>query len=69
VTLDGGFTTDSALVINAAGVTVKNLAITNFSDAGIVLKQGGGDTLEGNYVGLDYTGTVANGKPHRCFHP
>jgi len=61
VTLDGGFTTDSALVINAAGVTVKNLAITNFSDAGIVLKQGGGDTLEGNYVGLDYTGTVANG--------
>ena len=60
VTLDGGGSVANAFVVDAAGVTIKNLAIGHFSGAGVVLEGGGGDALVGNYIGLDSTGTMAN---------
>ena len=42
---------------------MKNLSIGGFTGEGIVLENAGGDTLQGNYIGLDTTGSVvtANG--------
>ncbi len=61
VTLRGNGSVLNGLVIDAAGVTVQNLSIGGFSGAGVVLEQGGGDTLQGNYIGLDHSGAVAMG--------
>ena len=61
VTLRGNGSVINGLVIDAPGVTVQNLSIGGFSGAGVVLEQGGGDTLQGNYIGLDSSGTMAMG--------
>jgi hypothetical protein len=57
-------TAASGLTIDAGGSTVKDLVINRFatrSGTAIVLENQGGDTLAGNYLGTDVTGTQALG--------
>ena len=52
----------SGLTITGGGSTVKGLAIHSFARDGILLSGGGGNTIEGNYLGPDATGTeLGNG--------
>lgn len=51
----------SGLTITAGSSTVKGLAIYNFTQHGILLETGNGDTIVGNYIGTDASGT-ASGK-------
>lgn len=61
VTLDGTAAGAGAngLTVNAAGVTIKGLAIGNFGGSGIVLGGPGGDAVNRCYIGTDITGKVA----------
>jgi len=52
------------LEIVSGGSTVRGLVINQFSDTGILLRDGGGNIIEGNYVGLDITGTLDRGTGH-----
>jgi len=45
--------------IAAGSSTVHGLAINRFSGNGILLDTNGGDVVQGNYIGTDVTGTVA----------
>jgi hypothetical protein len=45
--------------IAAGSSTVHGLAINRFSSNGILLDTNGGDVVQGNYIGTDVTGTVA----------
>src|SRR6266436_5825965 len=45
--------------IAAGSSTVHGLAINRFSGNGILLDTNGGDVVQGNYIGTDATGTVA----------
>ena len=49
----------NGLVITAGGSIVRGLAIGGFQSAGIVLRSGNGNIIQGNYIGVDATGTVA----------
>ena len=49
------------LNISAGNCTVRGLAINRFSDAGIFLQAGGGNHIEGNFIGTDTTGDLALG--------
>lgn len=49
------------LRITAGNSTLRALAIGNFQQAGVVLAEGDGNVLEGNFLGTDATGTVARG--------
>jgi thiol-disulfide isomerase/thioredoxin len=49
------------LVITAGASTVRGLVINRFQDNAIVLTTGGGNRIEGNYLGTDTTGTAALG--------
>jgi hypothetical protein len=49
----------SGLEIRASGSTVRGLAINQFAKEGIRLFSGGNDTVVGNFLGTDATGTVA----------
>jgi hypothetical protein len=51
----------SGLHITAGSSTVKGMAIYNFTRHGILLETGDGNTVVGNYIGTDATGT-ASGK-------
>ena len=51
--LSGGY----GLNIGAGGSTVKGLVINRYS-SGILMTKGGGNTIEGNYIGLGYSGTT-----------
>src|SRR5262249_17248606 len=61
IELDGTNAGGSGLMIDAGGSTVKVLIINRFSGDGIVLENSGGDTIVGNYIGTDATGTLAQG--------
>ncbi len=66
VVLDGTGAGDGAdgLYITAGQTTVRGLAIVGFDDNGILIEERGGNTIEGNYIGVDATGNiaVANGR-------
>jgi streptogramin lyase len=47
----------NGLNISAANVTVQGLDVVSFGGNGIALTGSGGDTIQGNYVGTDITGT------------
>jgi uncharacterized delta-60 repeat protein len=47
------------LSITAGGTTIRGLVINNFSYAGITLNNGDGNIIQGNYIGIDATGTIA----------
>jgi len=49
----------NGLHITAGGSTVRGLVINRFSEAGIFLPVGTANIIEGNYLGLDYTGTIS----------
>jgi CSLREA domain-containing protein len=51
----------NGLTITAGSSTVKGLAIYDFTNHGILLETGDGNTLQGNYIGTDASGT-ASGK-------
>ena len=51
--VSGGY----GLNIGAGGSTVKGLVINRYS-SGILFTKGGGNTVEGNYIGLGYSGTT-----------
>ncbi len=57
--LAGGST--DGLVITAGGSTVRGIAVNRFGGNGILLTGGGGNLIQGNYLGTDVTGTVALG--------
>ena len=52
-----------ALSIGAGGSTVRGLVINRFG-AGIFISGGGGNHIEGNYIGTDVTGTLALGNQY-----
>jgi hypothetical protein len=49
----------SGLEISAGGSTIRGLAINQFAKDGIRLFSGGNDSVAGNFLGTDPTGTVA----------
>jgi len=58
IELDGdslGF--ESGLVITAGNTTVRGLAIDGFQSSGIVLRSCDNNVIQGNYIGVDATGT------------
>ena len=61
IELDGSQSgNELALSIGAGGSTVRGLVINRFA-GGILLSGGGGNHIEGNYIGTDVTGTMALG--------
>jgi trimeric autotransporter adhesin len=52
---------ESGLTITAGSSTVKGMSIYNFAQHGIHLQTGNGNTIVGNYIGTDASGT-ASGK-------
>lgn len=58
IVLDGnGLSDASGLVIRAGGSTVRGLAIVRFG-IGIVLRDGDNNVIQGNYLGIDPTGSA-----------
>ncbi|MFP5245069.1 MAG: beta strand repeat-containing protein, partial [Thermoanaerobaculia bacterium] len=47
--------------IDAGSSTIKGFIIRSFGGSGIRLDTGGGNTIQGNWIGLNVTGTGANG--------
>jgi CSLREA domain-containing protein/uncharacterized repeat protein (TIGR01451 family) len=58
IELDGTSATQSGLVITGSESTVRGLAINRFPEFGIVLAGGGGNEIQGNFIGPDATGTA-----------
>ena len=60
IMLDGSLTTSAhGLRISAGGSTVMGMVITDFDLDGIRLESGDGNTVKGNYIGTNVTGTAA----------
>ena len=59
IELDGLQTGASGLVIKAGGSTVKGLVIGNFNEFGIWLNNCDNNIIQGNYIGINATGTLA----------
>jgi hypothetical protein len=62
IQLNGSLATSggvNGLLIQAGGSTVRGLDITGFSGSGILMQLGDGNTVAGNFVGTDPTGTIA----------
>ncbi len=51
----------NGLTVDAGDSTVKGLVVNRFGNAGILLEKGSGNTIVGNYLGTDRTGTLALG--------
>jgi len=49
----------SGLDVAASNVTVEGLAVDNFTSCGISVDAGDGAVIQGNYIGVDATGTTA----------
>ena len=59
IELDGSNAGNSGgLYITAGGSTVKGLVVNRFGINGFHIKQNGGNVIEGNYIGTDYTGSI-----------
>ncbi|MFL6214057.1 MAG: IPT/TIG domain-containing protein [Blastocatellia bacterium] len=50
--------TGAGLIVYAGFSTIKGLVINRFNGNGIALDETNGDTIEGNYIGTDVTGSV-----------
>ena len=61
VTLDGQVAGPNAngLVFLGGQSTLRGMAVTGFGGYGVILSQGGGDSLQGNYIGVDVTGEAS----------
>jgi CSLREA domain-containing protein len=51
----------TGLEISAGGSTLRGLVINEFGGNGVTLRGGGGNVVEGSYIGLDMDGTAAAG--------
>jgi parallel beta-helix repeat protein len=61
IELNGTSVSADGLTVTGGGTTIRGLVINRFGDSGVVLRNGGGNILEANIIGLDQTGTVARG--------
>ena len=62
VVLDGSLAgPKTGLCIYAGGSTVRGLVINQWEGDGIIIGSGGGNVIEGNYIGTDHTGTIDQG--------
>jgi trimeric autotransporter adhesin len=63
VVIDGSAAAASAdgLAITAGNSTVRGLVISNFGHYGLYLATGGGNTIEGNFIGTNVAGSAAAG--------
>lgn len=57
VVVNGGGSAGPGLLITGGDTTVRGLVVGNFKGHGIELRTGGGNVLEGNYVGMGASGT------------
>ncbi|NDJ61022.1 MAG: hypothetical protein GYB67_07845 [Chloroflexi bacterium] len=55
------------LMISAGNSTIRGLIINRFSNNGIRLMTNGGNTIAGNTIGLDNTGTIAQGNANGIY--
>jgi hypothetical protein len=60
IVLDGAFTTNNALTVFSDNSFIHGLGIHSFNEAAVVIG-GSGNTVSGNYIGVDPTGTFAPG--------
>ena len=51
----------NGLTLQAGGSTVRGFVINRFKNDGIEIELGDGNTIEGNYIGTDVTGTLDQG--------
>jgi hypothetical protein len=65
VQIDGGLAPAgmAGLFASGAGVTIRGLSITRFED-GVILRDGGGSTIAGCFIGLDAAGNPAPNRGH-----
>lgn len=61
IAINGNGGAGNGLILFAGGSTIKGLAIQNFASRGIFIGSNGGNTIEGNYIGTDLTGTLDMG--------
>ncbi|MFK7732477.1 MAG: choice-of-anchor Q domain-containing protein [Pseudomonadales bacterium] len=54
----GGASTNSGLVVQANGVTIRGLVINNFPDHGLEISNASNTIVQSNYFGTDVTGSV-----------
>jgi parallel beta-helix repeat protein len=54
----------NGLTIDCGGCTVRGLVINRFAYNGMQMRNGGGNIIEGNYIGTDVTGTEEFGYHH-----
>ena len=59
VQLNGNNLDADGLVVTSDGVTIKGLVINRFRQDQIELRSGGPATIQGNFIGIDTTGTIA----------
>ncbi|MBC7783541.1 MAG: right-handed parallel beta-helix repeat-containing protein [Burkholderiales bacterium] len=61
IELRGDKTWGDGLVLGGGSSTVKGMVINRFKGSGILVVKAGGDTIKGNYIGTDVTGTIDRG--------
>jgi Putative Ig domain len=62
IVLDGtGAGTSNGLLVTGGNSTIKGLAIDNFASGAAIVLASGGNTVEGDFLGTDATGTTAAG--------
>jgi parallel beta-helix repeat protein len=61
ITVYPGVNISTAFRISAGNSTIKHLAINHFNSSSITLAGQGGNTIVGNYIGTDLTGTGGSG--------
>jgi len=59
--VDSGSGLSIGLNISAGNSTIRGLVINRLAYAGIMIGGGSGNVIEGNYIGTDVTGTIAQG--------
>ncbi len=59
IEIRGDQTYGDGLRVGGGNSTIKGLIINRFSGNGMILVNKGGNTIQGNWIGLDQTGTVA----------
>src|SRR4029453_8224274 len=57
----------SGLNVTGGGTTIRGLSITGFNSNGILLDVAGGNTVEGNFVGITPAGASAGNTPNGVF--
>ncbi len=61
IELDGTYVSGIGLEIASSGSCLRGLVINRFGDVGVGITCQGGNTIEGNYIGTDVTGTIDRG--------